>query len=494
MEHLKSKCRSIRNFTTFVVMALAFTTSVVMAGTAPPMNLPNLKIDGKNAITDEALGFTVTTSAPKALVPPKMSTTTRGNFSSPFEGMFIFNTNGHYPEWYTGAAWRQPLSQDGTETATNKTIAIGSNTVTGTASTIAAFNSLGTMVGSTSVGTSNGGTGKDLSASTGIMQVLSGVVTAGSVSLTSQISGTLPIANGGTSQTTANAALNALLPSQGSNATKFLQTDGTNTSWQASASGAAAYTVVSKTANYSASVGDWVKVDASGGAFTVTLPTAVGVSGQKIVVDRSDMTLTTLVTIARTSGQNIDGVAANVSAATQNEKWVFVSDNVGWRVERHESETPWSSPVANTITGSTSPPTIGTGTVVNTIEWRRSGMWAYIRQEISYTVAGAVGSGAYLFLTPVPIGSAITPSTSAGVGLDSLVRAKSALDGTTWAYSSNPVRGQIQAFAWDTTHFMLGGILSGTVEWVGSGAAIKFNENSVGWRITFRYQVDNWSQ
>jgi len=47
------------------------------------------------------------------------------------------------------------------------------------------------------------------------------------------LTGTLAIANGGTGQTTANAALNALLPAQTSNANKYLQTDGTNTSWDA---------------------------------------------------------------------------------------------------------------------------------------------------------------------------------------------------------------------------------------------------------------------
>ena len=47
------------------------------------------------------------------------------------------------------------------------------------------------------------------------------------------LTGTLAIANGGTGQTTANAALNALLPVQTSNANKYLQTDGTNTSWDA---------------------------------------------------------------------------------------------------------------------------------------------------------------------------------------------------------------------------------------------------------------------
>jgi len=45
------------------------------------------------------------------------------------------------------------------------------------------------------------------------------------------ISGTLPIANGGTGQTTANAAFNALAPSQTGNNGKYLTTDGTNTSW-----------------------------------------------------------------------------------------------------------------------------------------------------------------------------------------------------------------------------------------------------------------------
>jgi len=45
------------------------------------------------------------------------------------------------------------------------------------------------------------------------------------------VTGTVAIANGGTGQTTANTAFNALAPSQTSNANKYLKTDGTNTSW-----------------------------------------------------------------------------------------------------------------------------------------------------------------------------------------------------------------------------------------------------------------------
>ena len=49
--------------------------------------------------------------------------------------------------------------------------------------------------------------------------------------LTTGITGTLGIANGGTGQITANAALNAFLPTQTSNSGKALTTDGTNTAW-----------------------------------------------------------------------------------------------------------------------------------------------------------------------------------------------------------------------------------------------------------------------
>ena len=45
------------------------------------------------------------------------------------------------------------------------------------------------------------------------------------------LTGTIDIANGGTGQTTANLAFNALAPSQTGNTGKYLTTDGTDTSW-----------------------------------------------------------------------------------------------------------------------------------------------------------------------------------------------------------------------------------------------------------------------
>jgi hypothetical protein len=54
----------------------------------------------------------------------------------------------------------------------------------------------------------------------------------------SNVTGTVAIANGGTGQTTANTAFNALAPSQTSNSGKYLTTDGTNSSWATVTAGA----------------------------------------------------------------------------------------------------------------------------------------------------------------------------------------------------------------------------------------------------------------
>ena len=51
--------------------------------------------------------------------------------------------------------------------------------------------------------------------------------------LSTGVTGTLAIANGGTGQTTADAALNALLPSQTGNSGRALTTNGTSTAWTA---------------------------------------------------------------------------------------------------------------------------------------------------------------------------------------------------------------------------------------------------------------------
>lgn len=63
----------------------------------------------------------------------------------------------------------------------------------------------------------------------------------------------LAISRGGTGAATANAALNALLPSQGANAGRVLQTDGTNASWAAVGTGSVTSVALSAPAEFTVS-------------------------------------------------------------------------------------------------------------------------------------------------------------------------------------------------------------------------------------------------
>lgn len=61
---------------------------------------------------------------------------------------------------------------------------------------------------------------------------------------TFQFSGVTSISNGGTGQTTAQAAINALLPSQAGQSGKALTTNGTNVSWGAGGAGSSGYAII----------------------------------------------------------------------------------------------------------------------------------------------------------------------------------------------------------------------------------------------------------
>ncbi len=68
--------------------------------------------------------------------------------------------------------------------------------------------------------------------------------------LTTGVTGTLPLANGGTGQTSAANAINALVPTQSGNAGKFMKTDGSVVSWD-TATGSSTETGPNTLSNYS---------------------------------------------------------------------------------------------------------------------------------------------------------------------------------------------------------------------------------------------------
>lgn len=176
--------------------------------------------------------------------------------------------------------------------------------------------------------------------------------------LSTGVTGTLPIGNGGTGQTTANAALNALLPSQTGNSGKVLSTDGSNTSWTV-VSGtlpgigtngkflrsngstpeyAWQYRKSVATGDYTSNVYtisdtdgyDLFSAATSTTNRTITLPAAANNTNRRIIVKKNDSGSGTL-TVDGNASETIDGFAS-IILYKQYESIAVQSDGSNWEL------------------------------------------------------------------------------------------------------------------------------------------------------------------
>ena len=142
-----------------------------------------------------------------------------------------------------------------------------------------------------------------------------------SAGIATNVSGVVVVANGGTGLTAVGASGN-ILTSNGS-------------TWMSSPApaGGLVPTVV-KTANYTATVNDLVRVDSTSGAFTITLPSTVA-DGDKVgVLDIANACSNHPVLVAGTSGKtvefDINGVSANINGASMT--FIYNSYNTNWKL------------------------------------------------------------------------------------------------------------------------------------------------------------------
>lgn len=146
---------------------------------------------------------------------------------------------------------------------------------------------------------------------------------------------------------------------------------------------------------------DFIQLNVSGGAFTSTLPTAVGAAGKIYRFKRLDQTLGTAATIATTSSQTIDGVTTT-TLDTQYEMLEVISDGANWQILRRHIPSVWTS---YTPTGAWSSNTTYTGF------WRRVNDSIEIRVKIATSGAPTAASCTASLPTNLTIDTAKIPTS-----------------------------------------------------------------------------------
>lgn len=107
---------------------------------------------------------------------------------------------------------------------------------------------------------------------------------------------------------------------------------------------------------------DIVLASASGGAFTLNLPTAAGITGKIYTIKKTDSTFNA-VTLDGSGAETIDG-STTTTLDTENEIIKIVSDGTNWEILDRKTDTAWAS-YTPTISA-------GLGTVSNVnFFWRR---------------------------------------------------------------------------------------------------------------------------
>ena len=150
---------------------------------------------------------------------------------------------------------------------------------------------------------------------------MSGAKVTGSLPVAS-LSGTVGIAQGGTGLTS-TGAFGAVPTSNGSVWANLVPT-----------------AVSSKSANYTLVNADAIILgDATSAAFTLTLPTAVGLSGKVFWLKKIDSSINA-ITIATTSAQTINGQSTR-HLATQYELLALASDGANWQQLYREIPSEW---------------------------------------------------------------------------------------------------------------------------------------------------------
>ena len=370
----------------------------------------NVGVDGSILIADSTqtsgLGYTTnfvaTTSSTGAANIPAGPVGSRP--VSPISGQFRFSTTSGEMEFWDGTSWQTiASSQTGLfveKTSTNGSAVIPAGTTAQRDSSPSAgffrYDSTLTAMefydgsiwqivstsGNSVVSWSGGSTGLTPSVAT------TGAVTLG---------GTLSIGSGGTGQTSAPAAANALLPSQTGNAGEVLTTDGSNLSWTPTVTSIVAGTNITIT---------------PGGTGAVTINAAAGAAGVTTFSGGSTGLLPSAatagaVTLSGTLLLANGGTSATTQPGAANAILPLQTGNVGYVLKTDGSNVSWIDPGSISVSswsgGTTgllpSVATTGAVTVSGTLALANGGTGATTQSAAANNILPTQGGNANKFLT-----------------------------------------------------------------------------------------------
>lgn len=207
-------------------------------------------------------------------------------------------------------------------------------------------------------------------------------------------------------------------------------------------SGASYTSTATKTSAYTILItDDQVNTDPSGGAFTVTLPSAATATKPIQIINVASSMTFNEVTIARNGADTIAGGTQN-SINMTGESITLFPVGTDWKILERRVPSDWAN-YSLTIGGTTTAPTKGGTIQVDEARWRRVGDSIQVSYNFTQTSAGSAGSGIYLF--PLPSGltvdtNRINPHTGAErpvVGAASAGNSASLQNGYTKLYNTS---------------------------------------------------------
>jgi hypothetical protein len=176
------------------------------------------------------------------------------------------------------------------------------------------------------------------------------IITANPVNLgTSNVTGTTPILNGGTGETTANAAFNALAPDQALEAGKFLTTDGSNTSWSQIDISSDITGVLPITSGGTGEI-------TANAALNALLPDQSSNAGKALITNGTNTSWDTINTVATVGFTNVASVTVNHNYGSEvlvqirnTNREVIIPDKIQDAVDLNSFTVTFSSPESGTI-------------------------------------------------------------------------------------------------------------------------------------------------